>query len=130
VFTGILLGSLAGGALANAGLSTTNIFTTTALVTVFRVLATRGTAGAKALLGENFWGLVGTDRYAAYNWIDPCRRQLCWAHLKRDFLALAQGPPEQQKLGERLLKLAAAVFDLWHRHRQRLSRGLDFSDQV
>jgi len=34
VFTGILLGSLSGGALANAGLSTTSIFTTTALVTL------------------------------------------------------------------------------------------------
>jgi transposase len=52
----------------------------TSLVTLFRVLTTRGAAGAKALLGEDFWGVVGTDRYAAYNWLDPRRRHLCWAH--------------------------------------------------
>jgi acyl-[acyl-carrier-protein]-phospholipid O-acyltransferase / long-chain-fatty-acid--[acyl-carrier-protein] ligase len=46
VFTGILLGSLTGGALANAGLSTTGIFTTTALVTV------AGTAWALWLLPD------------------------------------------------------------------------------
>jgi hypothetical protein len=33
---------------------------------------------AKELLGEVVWGIIGTDRYAAYNWINP--RQLCWAH--------------------------------------------------
>ena len=24
----------------------------------------------------------------AYNWLDPLRRQLCWAHLRRDFQAM------------------------------------------
>lgn len=46
VFTGILLGSLSGGALANAGLSTTGIFAATALVTV------AGTAWALRLLPD------------------------------------------------------------------------------
>ncbi len=48
VFTGILLGSLSGGALANAGLSTSGIFTATALVTV------AGTAWALWLLPDAF----------------------------------------------------------------------------
>src|SRR6266540_3773368 len=34
----------------------------TSLLTLFRVLTTRGAGGAKALLGEDFWGIVGTDR--------------------------------------------------------------------
>lgn len=34
----------------------------TSLVTLFRVLAPRGAAGAQGLLGEDFWGGVGTDR--------------------------------------------------------------------
>ncbi len=46
VFTGILLGSLSGGALANAGLSTTGIFTATSLATA------AGTAWALWLLPE------------------------------------------------------------------------------
>jgi len=51
-------------------------------VTIFRLLKTRGAAGAKELLGEVVWGIIGTDYYAGYHWIAPCQRQLCWAHLK------------------------------------------------
>jgi transposase len=58
----------------------------TPVVTIFRLLQTRGAAGAKALLGEVVWGIIGTDRYAGYHWIDPRQRQLCWAHLKREFI--------------------------------------------
>src|SRR5713101_5387339 len=75
----------------------------TSLVTVFRVLTTRGAAGAKALLGEDFRGIVGTDRYAAYNWIDPRRRQLCWAHLKREFIAWCERGGEDARTGDALL---------------------------
>lgn len=52
VFTGILLGSLAGGALANAGLSTSGIFLATASVTV------AGTLWALWLLPDAFLRLV------------------------------------------------------------------------
>src|SRR5262249_21116537 len=54
----------------------------TPLVSVFRLLKTRGAAGAKEVLGADVWGTIGTDHYAGYHWIDPCQRQLCWAHLK------------------------------------------------
>jgi hypothetical protein len=33
----------------------------TPLVTIFRLLKTRGAAGAKELLGEVVWGISGTD---------------------------------------------------------------------
>ena len=52
----------------------------TPVVTLFRLLPTRGAAGAKKLLGEVVWGIIGTDRYAGYQWIAPRPRQLCWAH--------------------------------------------------
>jgi acyl-[acyl-carrier-protein]-phospholipid O-acyltransferase/long-chain-fatty-acid--[acyl-carrier-protein] ligase len=52
VFTGILLGSLAGGALANAGLSTSGIFLATASLTV------AGTVWALWLLPEAFLRLL------------------------------------------------------------------------
>ena len=99
---------------------------TTALVTVFGVLATRGTAGAQALLGEDFWGRVGTDRYAAYNWIDPRRRQLCWAHLKRDFIAWSERGGETARLGLALLGVEKQLFALWHRVRDGTLAWADF----
>jgi transposase len=43
----------------------------TPLVTIFRVLQSRGAAAAKELLGADVWGTIGTDRYAGYHWIDP-----------------------------------------------------------
>ena len=52
VFTGILLGSLAGGSLANAGLSTSNIFLVTAGVTI------GGTLWALWLMPDVFLRLV------------------------------------------------------------------------
>ncbi len=44
----------------------------------------------KVMLGENFGGILGSDRYASYNWIDVNRRQLCWAHLKREFQKISE----------------------------------------
>jgi transposase len=98
----------------------------TSLVAVFRVLTTRGAVGAKALLGEDFWGVVGTDRYAAYNWIDPRRRQLCWAHLKREFLAWSEREGEAARLGQALLAVEKQLFELWYRARDGTLPWADF----
>jgi transposase len=62
----------------------------TPLITVFRILAGRGQAQAKEVIGRGYLGVVNTDRYPGYHWIDAHRRQLCWAHLKREFLAIRE----------------------------------------
>ncbi len=36
-------------------------------------------------------GVACSDRWWAYNYLDPERRQLCWAHLIRDFTAHSEG---------------------------------------
>ena len=89
----------------------------TALVTVFLVHASRGKKAAKALLGESFRGILTTDRWASYNWVDAARRQLCWSHLKRDFKSFLDYGPEAKHLGERLLQARRKLFRLWHRIR-------------
>ena len=55
----------------------------TAFVTVFHIAASRSGAIARQLLGEDYAGVVGTDRASAYNWLDPVQRQICWSHLLR-----------------------------------------------
>lgn len=102
----------------------------TPLVAVFLVLATRGATGAHQLLGEAFQGIVGSDRWSAYNWLDPQRRQLCWAHLKRDFQKLVERGDESQRLGEALLAQVESLFRLWHRVRDGTLSRLDFQTQV
>jgi transposase len=52
----------------------------TSLVTVFVVQLSRGGQVARERLGEGFPGILGTDRYSAYNWYPVRWRQLCWAH--------------------------------------------------
>ncbi|MEH2042416.1 transposase [Nostoc sp.] len=49
----------------------------TPLVTFFEIALTRCTQRAKNLLGENFNGILNSDRHGAYNWVDLERRQLC-----------------------------------------------------
>jgi IS1 family transposase len=90
----------------------------TPLVTFFQVTLSRSQASAKALLGEAFSGHLITDRYSAYTWIELVRRQLCWAHLKRDFTQIAERSGVSKELGEALLNQEKSIFELWHRFRE------------
>jgi hypothetical protein len=89
----------------------------TTLVTVFVLVATRSAAGLKRLLGENFEGIVGSDRWSAYRGLNPLHRQICWAHLKRDFQAFVERGGESSLIGTLLLKQLKLIFELWHRFR-------------
>lgn len=98
----------------------------TPLVTIFRLLQTRGAAGAKDLLGEVVWGIIGTDHYAGYHWIDPCQRQLCWAHLKREFVAWSERTGETARIGLAFLAVEKQLFTLWYRVRDGTLAWADF----
>lgn len=102
----------------------------TPLVSVFLVLTTRSAKGARQLLGETFRGIVGSDRWSAYNWLDLQRRQLCWAHLKRDFQKLVERGGASQRLGEAFLVQVEQLFRLWQRVRDGTLNRQDFQTQV
>jgi transposase len=102
----------------------------TPLVSVFLVLTTRSAKGARQLLGETFRGIVGSDRWSAYNWLDPQQRQLCWAHLKRDFQKLVERGGASQRLGEAFLVQVEQLFRLWQRVRDGTLNRQDFQTQV
>jgi len=98
----------------------------TPVVTIFRLLKTRGAAGAKELLGEVVWGSIGTDRYAGYHWIDPRPRQLCWAHLQREFVAWSERTGEPARIGLAFLAVEKQLFALWYRVRDGTLAWADF----
>jgi transposase len=99
---------------------------TTPLGTVFLVVATRGAKGAQQIVGRVVQRVVGSDRWSGYTWLDPQRRQLCWAHLKRDFQALVERGGESERIGRALLEQVEKMFGLWHRVRDGTLSRADF----
>jgi transposase len=90
----------------------------TATLTVFHIDASRGGKVAQALLGALWAGVVGSDRGTMYSWLERERRQVCWAHLKRDFQKLVDWSEGSRPIGKRLLALEAEVFTVWYRFRR------------
>jgi transposase len=99
---------------------------TTPWVTLFLVLATRGAEGAQRILGTVVKSIIGSDRWSGYTWLDPHQRQLCWAHLKRDFQALVERGGESGRIGRALLEQVEKMFGLWHRVRDGTLSRTDF----
>ena len=86
----------------------------TPLAAVFRVAPDRHQREAKTLLGEGFQGVACSDRWWAYNYLEPGRRQVCWSHLVRDFTAQSEGLEPEQSFGAAGLEIAARLFQAWH----------------
>ncbi len=103
----------------------------TGTVAAFLIHARRNAAALAALLGEKVKGFVCSDRWSAYNRLSPFCRQVCWAHLKRDFQKLVDRGGPAARLGERLQRLGERVFEEWHLFRgggidrQTLQQRLD-----
>src|SRR5918995_2721150 len=90
---------------------------------VFRIAAGRHGFEARTLLGERFAGIVCSDRWRGYDYLDPSQRQLCWAHLARDFTAHSEGMGEQRTFGEDGIRLARELFTCWDRYQADADRA-------
>jgi transposase len=88
----------------------------TAHVALFLIHPRRGAQVAKQLLGEKFAGILTSDRWSAYLFVDVARRQLCWAHLQRQFIGFKDFA-RAKWLGEALDRQCRRMFRLWHRVR-------------
>ena len=66
----------------------------TATVTVFRVALSRAAWVAKELVDPSARQVITTDRFPSYSWLPLRQRQLCWAHLLRDFQAMVDRAEE------------------------------------
>jgi transposase len=88
----------------------------TTSVTVFLVRLSR----ARAVLADLIPGPAGvltTDRYPAYDHLPVARRQVCWAHLRRDFQAMIDRRSGGSAVGEDLLLHADILLGQWKRVR-------------
>jgi transposase len=91
------------------------------LVAFFLIHPSRGKAAFADLLGK-VRGMITSDRWHVYASVTNRRRQICWAHLKRDFRRLAERQGEARKIGEAALDVTGQVFLIWGDFR---SGGID-----
>ncbi|ATB32301.1 Mobile element protein [Melittangium boletus DSM 14713] len=101
-----------------------------ALLAVFRIATSRGSEVAKGLLGEDFAGILGSDRWSAYNWYEQALRQLCWSHLTRDFQGFIDRGGEGARIGRELMEERDRMFKWWHRVRDGTLTRADFERKM
>ena len=89
----------------------------TAWGTVCTVRLSRGAKVAQDLLGERCCGILVTERWSAYTWYPPRWRQLCWAHLRRDFEAMSEHGGRSQASGDALRAPTRQMLHWWHQVR-------------
>jgi transposase len=99
---------------------------TTPQAAIFRVAEDRHRDRLEELIGKDFEGIACSDRWWAYDHLDPCARQVCWQHLYRDFRRHAEGLALQKAFGEAGVVLTERLFSIWrtfgeHRDRARLA---------
>jgi transposase len=82
-------------------------------VAVFVIHAKRSALGLQALLGESIEGMVHSDRWHVYLQVAEERRQLCWAHLKRDLQKIVDGGGPSDFVGRRGLRIVGELFVAW-----------------
>ncbi|MCA1678601.1 MAG: IS66 family transposase [Actinobacteria bacterium] len=67
---------------------------------------------ARELLADSS-AIVTSDRWWAYAHLPVRRRQVCWAHLQRDFKAHAEGLAGEKAFGEHGLRACEQLFWAW-----------------
>jgi transposase len=90
----------------------------TATAAFFVIHLRRSFAGLKALLGETPQGVVCSDRWSAYSKLPLELRQICWAHLKRDFQKLIDRGGPADAIGRAGLDVVTCLFADWSEFRR------------
>jgi transposase len=90
----------------------------TKVVAAFLIHTHRSALAMAQLLGERIHGIICSDRWWTYNGVALGCRQVCWAHLKRDFQkCVDRGGAAAESVGEAGLRIVACVFKAWHSFR-------------
>jgi len=85
---------------------------------VFRIEKCRTRSSLKQLLRGKLRGVFCTDRHSIYDLLPLCRRGVCWAHLKRDFVRCVERGGASEAIGQGGLDVCRQVFGLWREFRE------------
>jgi transposase len=85
-------------------------------LSVFLIRRHRDRAAFDDLVGPDP-GVLTTDRFPVYTHLGGRKRQVCWAHLRRDFQAMIDRGNAGSGIGEELLAHADILFAHWRKVR-------------
>jgi transposase len=90
----------------------------------FSIHASRGRKVLRSMMSD-FKNILISDRYAVYNCFDSSQRQMCWAHLKRDFKKVSEKKDKAiARIGKKLLERESNLFKIWHEFKsKKISRN-------
>lgn len=94
----------------------------------FMVHESRGQKAAQELLGD-FSGTLVTDRWGGYTMYEGTR-QICWAHLRRDFKAVSESGGWLGKTGSRLFDLTGKILGSYSRVRDGTLKLQTFQKRI
>ena len=98
---------------------------------IFHVDKARTRGAFQTLLGgggARRWrprGVFCTDRAGIYDVLSIKQRQLCWAHLRRDFVAAIERGGAGAAAATKLLSICGEMFESWHRFKKKEVRRGD-----
>jgi len=90
----------------------------TTTVVAFVIHGKRCALGLTALLGLEIQGIVCSDRWGPYNRVPESSRQICWAHLKRDFKKVVDRGGKGEGIGHAGLRVVERIFTAWHAYKE------------
>jgi transposase len=99
-------------------------------VVYFVIHPCRNLSALKRLVGEKFHGILCSDRWCVYDEWPSGMRQLCWAHLKRNWEKQVERGGAAKRVGEAWLEVQSQVFELWHRFKAQQCTRHELGDQM
>jgi transposase len=102
----------------------------TATAAVFVIHARRSALGMVAILGTEIQGILCSDRWGVYDQVPAARRQICWAHLKRDFQKIVDRGGPSAFVGQEGRKIVKKVFAAWHAFQDGQSTRVQLEAQL
>jgi transposase len=86
----------------------------TSQVVVFLIQRWRNATALQRLIGATLRGILCSDRWRAYDHVPLLQRQVCWAHLKRNWEKMAERGGKAKIIAQACLSVQQRVFELWH----------------
>ena len=86
-------------------------------VVVFLIHWLRNATALRKLVGATLSGILCSDRWRAYDHMPLMQRQVCWAHLKRNWKKMLERGGTARVIAEACLSVHKRVFELWHLYR-------------